>query len=385
MISAQSGVYVANGVSTAFIVALMAVHGLSLGEIGLVMGLSNLTRVISSPCWGMLADRIGQLRLVIAMGASITIVAMLTIFAADVRGFAATTTLILLANIGMSAPTPLLDTLTWRSAAAGYFTFGHVRAIASVMYVAGVVGGGFVVGAAGGGSVVWMIVLANLATIALLPTLRAVPAASRSGRFSLRPLLKSREYLSMLLCSALLQGSHAAYYGFSTLLWESEHMPDRIIGALWGEGVVVEVIVMLLLRHRLGRLNPWLLTMIGAVLAVIRWSGTALTADPWLLALLQPLHAGSFTLPYLAMMRIIGDRIPPNLAATAQTVYGAIGMSAPIGVTMALVSLLYPSWGASVFWLMAAMTAAGLALAVRGWRAMSGSATGRLPPISAVE
>ena len=232
----------------------------------------------------------------------------------------------------------------------------------------GGIGGGFVVEAAGGSSVVWMIVLGNLASVVLLPTLRAVPAAQHRGKFSLLPLLKSRDYLWMMLCSTLLQGAHAAYYGFSTLLWQSEQISDRIIGALWGEGVVMEVIVMLLLRHRLARLNPWVLTMLGAALAIIRWSGTALTADPLLLALLQPLHAGSFTLPYLAAMRIIGERIPPNLAATAQTVYGAIGTAAPIGVMMALVSLLYPSWGAAVFWLMALLAAAGLALAVQGWR-----------------
>ena len=368
MISAQTGIYMAHGVNMVFIVVLMAAHGLTPGEIGLVMGLSNLTRVIFSPCWGMLADRIGQLRLVIAMGASITIVAMLTILAADVRGFAPTTALILLANIGMSAPVPLFDTLTWRSASAGYFTFGHVRAFASVMYVVAVIGGGFVIEAAGGSSVVWMIVLGNLASILLLPTLKSAPAMPHRGRFSLLPLLKAREYLWMMLCSALLQGAHAAYYGFSTLLWQSEHISDRIIGALWGEGVVMEVIVMLLLRHRLGRLNPWLLTMIGAMLAIIRWSGMALTADPLLLALLQPLHAGSFTLPYLAAMRVIGDRIPPNLAATAQTVYGALGTSAPIGVAMALLSPIYPIWGASVFWLMALMAAAGLMLAAAGWR-----------------
>jgi MFS transporter, PPP family, 3-phenylpropionic acid transporter len=374
MISAQTGIYMAHGVNMVFIVVLMALHGLTPGQIGLVMGLSNLARVIFGPCWGMLADRIGQLRLVIAMGASITILAMLTIYAADARGFVPVTALILLANVGMSAPVPLFDTLTWRSAAAGYFTFGHVRAIASVTYVIGVIAGGFVVEAAGGSSVLWMIVLGNLASLFLLPTLKAPPAAQHVGRFSVLPLLKSREYLRMMLCSTLLQGSHAAYYGFSTLLWQSEHISDRIIGALWGEGVVVEVVVMLLLRHRIARIDPWLLTMIGAGLAIIRWSGTAMTGDPLLLALLQPLHAGSFTLPYLAAMRIIGDRIPANLAATAQTVYGALGTSAPIGVMMALVSLLYPSWGAAVFWLMALMTAAGLALAVRGWRVMSGSA-----------
>jgi hypothetical protein len=44
------------------------------------------------------------------------------------------------------------------------------------------------------------------------------------------------------------------------------------------------------------------------------------------LALVQPLHGFTFALLHLATMRVIGDTVPRPLAATAQTVYGVVGV-----------------------------------------------------------
>ena len=378
MIVCQSGIYAANGVNMVFIVVLMAAHGLSTAQIGLVMGLSTLIRVLAGPCWGYLADRIGKLRLVMALGCALTALPLLLIQLLGVHGFGMTTALLLLSNVGSSATMPLADTLTWRNAERGHFTFGHVRAVASATYVAGVIGGGFVVEAGGAAAVVWLMAAGNLLTMALLPMVLPAPAVARTWSGALMPLLEAPDYRRMLACSALLQGTHAAFYGFSTLLWQSAHISDRVIGALWGEGVVMEIIVMFLLRHRLARIDPWQLLLIGACLSVVRWTGTALTADPWLLAILQPLHAGSFTLPYLASMRIISESTPPSHAATAQTIYAALGVAAPIGIGMAIVSRIYPSWGGEVFWLMAVLAALGLALVLWVMRARRAEAAGPL-------
>jgi PPP family 3-phenylpropionic acid transporter len=119
--------------------------------------------------------------------------------------------------------------------------------------------------------------------------------------------------------------------------------------------VVAEIVVMVVLRHRVNRIDPYLLMRIGAAGAIVRWVCMGLTTDPLLLLLIQPLHAMSFTLSYLASLRIIAEVTPRHLAATAQTVYSALGYSGPTGVMLALVSWLYPSWGGGVFFLMAAM------------------------------
>ena len=49
----------------------------------------------------------------------------------------------------------------------------------------------------------------------------------------------------LLPLSALIQGSHALYYGFSTIHWTAAGLSPGVIGLLWAEGVVVEVLLFL--------------------------------------------------------------------------------------------------------------------------------------------
>ncbi len=363
LVICQSGLYAANGVLMTFIVVLLAAHGMTTGEVGLAMGLSTLTRVIAAPLWGYAADRLGRLRGVMAAGMLTGALPLIVMLLPQVEGFMPTLGLLLISSAGASAGFPLTDTMVWRSAMRHGFSFSNVRAAGSALFVAGVLGGGFAVGWLGSNSVAWLVVVGYLWTVISLPTVAPVPMVVAPRRAAaIRPLLANRDYRLVLASSALLQGAHAAYYGFSTLYWGRAGISNQIIGVLWAEGVVGEIVVMLLLRNRISRFDPWKLTMVAAGFATLRWVGSALTTDSWMLAVLQPLHAMSFTIPYLAALRIINERSPPHLAATAQTVYASLGVSAPTGLLMALVSVLYPIWAGNVFWLMAAFSVAGLVL-----------------------
>jgi PPP family 3-phenylpropionic acid transporter len=46
------------------------------------------------------------------------------------------------------------------------------------------------------------------------------------------------------------------------------------------------------------------------------------------LILIQPLHGVTFALLHLACMRILATSVPPELAATAQAIYGTVGIGA---------------------------------------------------------
>lgn len=47
-----------------------------------------------------------------------------------------------------------------------------------------------------------------------------------------------------LACVSLLQGAHAAYYGFSAIYWQSAGYSASAVGYLWSLGVVAEVIIL---------------------------------------------------------------------------------------------------------------------------------------------
>ncbi|MGZ9021073.1 MAG: MFS transporter [Rhodoplanes sp.] len=93
------------------------------------------------------------------------------------------------------------------------------------------------------------------------------------------------------------QGSHAVYYAFGTLHWQAAGHSDDVIGLLWAEGVVCEIVLFAAgaaVRRRISA--PWLIAVAGA-LAALRWLVLgSTTALPAVIAV-QALHAFSYGPP----------------------------------------------------------------------------------------
>ena len=158
----------------------------------------------------------------------------------------------------------------------------------------------------------------------------ASPAAEVRG------LLKLSPFRVVIVVSALVYGSHALYDAFAVIRWSAAGLPASVISVLWAEAVAAEVVVFFLV-------GPWLLDRLGvrgaavlaAIAGIVRWSAMGFTNSILVLSVLQPLHGLTFALLHLACMRVIGNVVPPGVAATAQALY-AFGAGL---VTAALTSL----------------------------------------------
>ena len=118
-------------------------------------------------------------------------------------------------------------------------------------------------------------------------------------------------------------------------------------------------------------IGPWLLRLLGpagaialaATAGAIRWFVAAFTVSISALALIQPLHGFTFALLHLACMRLLASNVPSDLAATAQAIYGTVG----IGVASALLTLasgwLYGRMGGHAFVVMSVFCLAALPVA----------------------
>jgi PPP family 3-phenylpropionic acid transporter len=199
------------------------------------------------------------------------------------------------------------------------------------------------------------------ASCVMLPVPRA---PSRSPTRAGWRLLARPPLLMFLLAAALIQGSHGVYLGFGTLHWRSIGLSDGTIAALWVEGVVAEILLFYWGARLLGRLGPLGLLALGGGAGVLRWLGTAFAAGLPALALLQLLHGLTFGAAHLGAMHHLARRLPAGQAATGQALYSALVGGLGQGFALLLAGALYGTMGGMAYLAMAAVAAAGAAVAL---------------------
>ena len=164
--------------------------------------------------------------------------------------------------------------------------------------------------------------------------------------------------------AALVLGSHALHDTFSVIRWREAGVPPATIGLLWSMSVASEVVVFLLIGPRLiARTGSAHALLIAAAAGVLRWTVAGLTTDVMALALIQPLHGITFALLHLAAMRLLSLRVPQELAATAQALYGTVGIGLASAALTILSGWLYGRFGGASFYLMALFCAAAIPVA----------------------
>ncbi len=362
--------YAAFGVASPFWPRFFEARGMSPEQIGLLLGLGTIVRLGAGPVAGRVADRLQRLRQVLA--ASAAFAACLAFGLPWLSGFWILLVARLCHEAALTPTTSLADALALgasKSRAAG-FEYGWVRGSASLAFVVGTLVAGQVIGWTALTSIAWMqggLLVAAAASTVLLPTPgdRNSVTAEPSSFGAFKELMAIVQFRRMVLIAALVFGSHAMHDAFAVIRWNASGIGPATISVLWSEAVVAEVIVFFLIGPRLvDALGPRGAAAIAAGAAIVRWIVMATSADPWALAVVQPLHGLTFALLHLACMRVLGAVVPPHLAATGQAVYAL----AP-GLLTALLTLssgvLYARLGAGGFLLMAVLSALALPLCLR--------------------
>src|SRR5204863_8151690 len=97
--------------------------------------------------------------------------------------------------------------------------------------------------------------------------------------------------------------------------------------------------------------------------SLARSTGSAMTVDLSALVLIQPLHGVTFTLLHLSCMRILATSVPPGLAATAQAIYGTVGIGAATATLTIASGWLYSGLGGLAFLAMSLLSLSALPVA----------------------
>ena len=357
-------VFLALGVYLPFWPVWLAGRGLGPAEIGLLLALTSWVKVVSVPPIARLADRTGRPKGAIVLLSA----ASLASFAAFLMAqqFWAILAVQLLTALAFHGLIPLAESHTMRAVGAAEIDYGRVRLWGSIAFILGALGAGELLARHDPDLLLWLILAALAATLVAslgLPGRRG-PDLEAGARPRLRILLRDRSFLLFLAGAALLQASHAVYYGFSALTWRAAGLGAAAVGWLWAEGVLAEIVFFAAGGALLRRFGPTGLLAMAGLAGVVRWTVLAETTALPALVMVQLLHALTFGATHLGAVHFIAGRAPAGLAATAQGLYAALSGGLAMGLASLLAGWLYGAVEARAFLAMAAMSAAGLALAL---------------------
>lgn len=263
-------------------------------------------------------------------------------------------------NLFFAPMVPLGDSLagTWQKQFT--FDYGKIRVWGSIAFIIGSSLMGYLAGVWGNKAIMVALIVSCLALLLgamLKPAIMPMGAAKADcgNKVTFKQLIADKNVVRFLICVTLLQGAHAAYYGFASLFWKEAGYSDLVIGNLWSLGVVAEVIVFMLSHRLFRRWSARNLLLLSAFCGIIRWGLMgAFTALP-VLIVVQILHSGTFTICHLAAMRFISAR-KENEIIPLQGVYSALATGGGLAVLTIIVGYIYervPAHHGVVFYLMA--------------------------------
>jgi PPP family 3-phenylpropionic acid transporter len=341
-----------------FTVWLKAI-GIEPGWIGIISAVPAVTRFTTLPLATSLAERRHALRGAMILAASATALCFALV---GTQQQPLPVLVLYIATCCCWTPlTPLTDAYALRGVARYKFDYGPVRLWGSVAFILGALACGLLIDVIAARQLIWVIVaMATLSALTglWLQPLEDTPRTTRVAEGG-KPLLRDAGFLAIMFSSALIQSSHVAYYTFASINWQSHGLGGLTIAGLWALGVCAEIVVFAVSPRF--TLPPSLLVVIGGLSAVMRWSITAQEPPLAVLAIAQLGHGLSFGLTQVGVMNLMVRHVPPRQMARGQGYYAATGglLSA---ATSIISGAIYARYGESLYYVMAAMAAAGALL-----------------------
>ncbi len=356
------GMFLVIGIMMPFWPVWLSHKGLNPSEIGLVLAAGSIVRVFISPAVASISDRLGEKKRPIII---LTISAFLMFLPFALLDDFVPILMLQACFASLLGPLmPLSDSLSMIGVKKHGIDYGRVRLSGVTdVYPRRIRCRFFLKGAEP--ELIWTCIAAailiSVLCSLLLPDFRSPPAKKDSQPIT--RVLTDRTFLVFVAATACIQGSHALYYGFGTLNWLRMGLGEGVIGLLWAEGVIAEVILFVYAAKAIRRVGPARLIALGGLACLIRWSLTAYTDDLAVIVVLQILHAFTFGAAHLGAMYFIADRMPEDVSATAQTLYALLVSGLGIGLTSYLSGHLYGAYQGQAYLAMAAMGGIGMILA----------------------
>jgi len=332
-------IFIVIGINAPFFPLWLSSKGFTERYIAIILAASVLTKLLANPFFAGLGDKYGNRKIPMLY---LSFISAIILFSLNIFNSLYLIAFMAITSWALFAPLmPLTESLTTTAIKKYNFDYGNTRLWGSVSFIIIAFFGGIIIEKYGLKYVPILMTIGALflfLSIIIMPTIPSLPARKK---FSTYALLKNRNFFPFLLACGAIQSSHGIYYGFSTIYWKSIGISETVIGALWAEGVVFEIILLAYFYKFKNYTSPKIFIIIAGVMAIIRWTLMAYADTIFFIALIQILHAFTFGLTHLAAINFISEVMPVRAQAKSQALYSAISMGAFLAVSISVSGDLY--------------------------------------------
>ena len=322
-------------------------RGFNPREIGQLMAIFLLTKLIAPNIWASIADNMtvkkGSSLSLLKQAALVTFILYCLMFL--VESFWATAAVMFSFCVFWNASLPQLEAATLNHLQDRRDKYGQVRLWGSVGFIAMVQSLGLIMDVTGPEAILPAGAVAILSVFfaSLLlrkpdkPIVEQLSAKEQNlpkeKPVKLLSLINTNVVFLLTLC-VFMQMSHAPWHTFFSIYLEGYGYSKSSIGALWSIGVVFEILVFIVGYKLLQRFRLADLLTFTFLIAAIRWVMVASFPESgWLVLITQIMHSVTYGLYHSVMIKLIDRLFQGRYQIRGQALYSSItfGLGGAIG------------------------------------------------------
>lgn len=293
-------------------------------DIGILMSLFQLSRIIAPNLWGWLADHTQQRVRWIRTTAFLGLLGFVAIFWA--HDFTTMFVVMIALSLFTSSTLPLSESLVLAHLASTNGHYSKVRLWGSWGFIVASVLLGYLTDWFGIGSLLWFILLVQCTLFGLtwkLPEAHVPPHAHDD--FSVWQILKQPAVLSLLIGCAMMVTAHGLMYNFYSIYLAEHGYSKGMIGWLWGLGVICEIGIFMKMPWIMARFKLKTILLTSLLIGVVRFTMMGQVPDQlWLLLLAQTMHAFTFGSFHAASVEVVTQYFNGRHQAKGQAIYNSV-------------------------------------------------------------
>ncbi|USU05663.1 MFS transporter [Sphingomonadaceae bacterium OTU29LAMAA1] len=346
-----------------FLPLWLSATGATPGEIGLLMAIPLMLRLVTVAPFSAWAGRTGRVRNAIAVTA-LGSAALITLLIGQPNHLGRILIVVAFSTTWDQIPV-LTDAYAVMAVRRVGLDFGRLRVWGSIGAVVSSAGAGWVFGLTGIAALPWLVagllILPALMTLAL-PSDRTAIDAGGAAQGSWRQVVGDRTLMRLIIAASVVMASHGVLTSFGPIQWAGHGISTGIIGVLQAVAVSAEIVAFWFGSKLLGRRDPGVLIWLAGCVSILRWTVMAVDPPAAILIVVQLFQGVTATGAILGAMLVIAKRVPLALSAAAQGL-NAVLLGLALAATTAGSGLLWQRGALIAYLVMAALAALAVVLA----------------------